>query len=1473
MNKKIIPALLVLPLLGCFEDQNQITEPSQPELPNPEPEIPEVTYQGNLRIKDTLLTGAIVCNGEPVGDDGVFSYTSSDETIMCEYGPNDLGTFPNNIAAQLRTGAQPQENTQTFTFDKFTGIALDNVYKLLEKASDCPTEKALKFCLQAAKAFDIQPYFGSENEAEVDAFIAGYKPSTEGEGDTVVADGKLPSAHQDPELQPEVTPGTKPELSANFVSASAERAYSYTPSSAENKPLTVSSLTDSAGNPVVGVEYFSESAKGMTGADGEFEYLWGENLIFGIDTFTLGEVKGNKVDYTLANLSENPLVQQNIESLLQRYDTDTGAAIEIGDKVRQVFAQYPNVINELINLNLANGAQIEGTSFVTPNEFEEQFSQGLTQVIDAELNTVAGSRDYEIKQISLAPKGGYVTDSLQQIYAGVDKVHVFHDNQGWGGSGYARAMRNFNLTNEAFPVLMPRNDNSYWLDYGQEAAWTRGGGKDKKAYIVDATTLDAASTVVMQRPPIISKETATFNLPTMAAGSIGKGKVVFLGNAMYTSIFSCPDNYWAGADLGIDASEQSCRYGTPHNQAKQDADSRNDHGSMAMMFTNLVDWLVPGATEKNIAIATNIDKGHAFKVNVVQGQVYDFFVNPSYQLGELQHVSSGGFDALNPETTPLLFMQSFEVKAEGYDSKSVVSDTTKPKLTAEDVTALIKYVNGGGNMIFFDALEQNNPEPIARLADAAGVSIGGANLARTFQSYCGEGYWCHNAENLNVPNQHTLAEHDIVVYERYGDTSKIVINEDGTITWPGDVDMPSLEIPKYMVGIEGGEKARYAFHIVKTPEQKQAAIEELQAAFPGVPLCKDAYEYEVNCIETRKGHGIPSRGNHHRPDFSRYAMSPEIVDSMVKAANLGANIDALLAHELYYRTKGKKGTRLPEAELTTTYDNLSVWLWNDEQYEFNPAVQDELGFERAVELLNCYTNDSHGGGSLCTEATRAELMDNAMLTADGELNPSYPLNWMEKPLTRMMLGRSYWDLDISVDTKNYPGRPDSSTTAASVSIHTDNKTVIGTAGSMQSTGLWAPQRQAVSISGGVKASINVALVDNITGRSQHELALKRPPRVQKTFQYDGSSLTFEVPYGGLIYITPKQTAADDVVTYDFSGVMKASLWKDGHWVNPVNTDVPLAEIDTGHFIYTTPVQNVANLSNEEIQQFVTEMNDFANHASDFYGRDQQTAQGGHRRFTYDALLGNRHRFVNDVQISIGAAHSGYPVQSTTYNKNASTIPTKPTDDWLLWHEVGHNLAAAPFVMAGSTEVTNNILALYMQEQRASKPYMSRIYGDLVMTPHWIKQHEGHAWSEGSAGMRLAMFGQLKLWAEEHFNINDWYASNEKPVIFGEDQGWNLFKLAHRKARGDRVGDQGKNYCSAQASGLAQGDLLMACTSYLTGYDLSEYFKAWNPSESKADLPSGESSYSGGLTSAGFDAVSAMNLPKPKKSPSAYLSVK
>ncbi|MGL4449475.1 MAG: M60 family peptidase N-terminal accessory domain-containing protein, partial [Shewanella sp.] len=359
----------------------------------------------------------------------------------------------------------------------------------------------------------------------------------------------------------------------------------------------------------------------------------------------------------------------------------------------------------------------------------------------------------------------------------------------------------------------------------------------------------------------------------------------------------------------------------------------------------------------------------------------------------------------------------------------------------------------------------------------------------------------------------------------------------GSLTW---AKLPKVSVATYEATNSAGALVSVPAHKQVSNATEQAnAIAEIQAAFPDAPVCVDSYEYEVGCIEVREGHQMVTDGTYQRTHFTRLPMDSAVLSAMVQAANVGENMEKMFAHELYYRTKGKEGHRLALTELQQTYDNLSVWLWNNEAYRYDASIADELGFETAVGYLNCYSNDQHGGAALCPSELRTTLEGKGFLAANGELNPSYPLNYQEKPLTRLMLGRSYWDQEIKVDTTAYPGRPQGSATTGAVSLKTYHKPVAGTVSNMQSTGFWAPQHGSVTLSGGAKATVSVALIDDLTGREQHETALKRPPRVQKNFTYDGQSLTFSVPYGGLIYITPvaQSTDVNAEATYQLSGVL------------------------------------------------------------------------------------------------------------------------------------------------------------------------------------------------------------------------------------------------------------------------------------------------------------------------------------------------
>lgn len=1484
MSKKLLLASLISMLLaGCNQESIEVgggtsTKPETipptdiipPEPIPPTDIIPPVTYTGTLTASGIPVTGEVECNGiELSASSGAFAIKQGVE-FSCLLDDVTLGAFKAPFPSKGKTLVG---DVVPHNFDVIDTYG-NNATSVLKSISDCKNSDSI--CLSRVSSDEIRNIYNEtslKDEEAVKIFVSG-KATDE--------IGKAPSSHVDAGIVPEVTPGTSNDLNSGFVSASAEDSYAYKPS-AEAKVLTKSQLTDNTGTPLVGINFFSANAVGITGENGEFEYLWGDKLTFGIDTFEFGSVAGNQVSYKITDVSDNAVVKTNIQSLITRYAENNNYGLLISDKVQETFSLYPNVINELINLSLPNGGKIEGTEFLLPNEFDSQFQNGLTAAIDAELQQPVSFYSLDIPHVFSLDNGTYVTDSLTKIFNGVTSFHVFNDNGSfYGATGYTRGMRALNLSNRAFPIMMPRADINKDIPFGELQAWTREG----RPYIANHSTIE------MPPIPLVSKDNATFGFPFVTAGEIGSGKVVFMGNSMYPSIISCPDNYWASDLLRIDSNTKKC---TSSFYLLNDA--RNDQGSMGIFFSNLFTWLNGGNSIKGINVATNISKATLLKAGTSHGTEYDFFVNPSFGFSSVEMLTKDGFPGrLSASETPLLILQAYPPKPQGDGmSHRFIADLDNPNLSQDDITALITYLNEGGSVLFMDAIDKvTNPEPIGRLADSAGVSLGGSNVTPTSQAFCGSSYYCQAPS----PNLHVKSQYEMVVLERFQDVDgkqPYTVNQDGSVEWIKDETKIKFEIPTYEI-IKRDDKGdplldkdgnsvmetKFARIFVKNNEERAEAISELQEAFKGTPLCTHSYEYEFNCIETRQGDGIETRGAYGRADFDRYQMNQDVVESMVKAANLGDNFNALMEHELYYRTKGKQGTRLSTVELNQTYDNLSIWMWNDNPYAYDSNVQDELGFKTAVNFLNCYTDNQHQtdvSEAACPVDLKATLIANGMIHGEGELvgqmNPSYPLNYMEKPLTRIMLGRSFWDHKITVDTTKYPGRTAASTITEIVNIETAGKAVSYSAGNNQSTGLWAPQLSDVTINGGVSATITVMMADDLTGKPQHETSLNRPPRMQTSYAYDGTLLTFKVPYGGLIYIKPTEILSGDstIASFNLIGVEKAAWWKKdpasnlGEWVNtPESSTAPIAEIDTGSFIYTTAINNVKTV---DLNEFSKNMNRFADAASDFYGRDEESADGKHRRFTYPELKEFRHRFVNDVQISIGAAHSGYPVMSSSFNVKATTPPTNAIDDWLVWHEVGHNLASAPFSVPGSTEVTNNLLALYMQELegRNANPEMDRIRTSIQKAPDWLNSNDSHAWSHGDAGLRLVMFGQLKIWAENHFEIDRWYVDSEtKPAIYNQDKGWNMIKLMHRKARGDQQGDEGINYCSSSDTGLSAGDLMMVCSSYVSGYDLSEFFQAWNVGETSVTNADGTKVYSGGISPEGLSKLAELNLRKPIKDP-------
>lgn len=1335
-----------------------------------------------------------------------------------------------------------------------------NALSLVTSMNSCPADTE-QVCLTFSSVIESKRF--DSLYKQIDLAPEEFKKLVNEEVENNAATDKAPSTHTSP-VVPVTTPGTKPDLNASFVSANAEQFYQYQPTEII---LSEGRLVDSMGNGVVGVNYYTSSGRGVTGENGKFNFSWGETISFGIDTFELGSVRGNKSTIALTELGDE-VRGANVDQLIHRYSqAGKNDEREVPDVVRKVFAEYPNVINEIINLSLSNGEALsEGDqTFERTNEFLEQFESGQAKEIDTAICDSLGGCNSQ-RWFSLTTRNvneGQIQGVINKLwgvdkaYKSVTKFHVFHDSTNfYGSTGNARGQAVVNISNAAFPILMARNDKNYWLAFGEKRAWD----KNELAYITEAPSL-----VV---PENVTRDTATFNLPFISLGQVGEGKLMVIGNPHYNSILRCPNGYsWEG---GVDKSGQCMR--------------NSDSNDMKHFMQNVLRYLsnnswTPDA-KTSMTVGTNLDTVYFKRHGQVTGNSAEFGFHPDFAGISVEHLSSYG--DLDPQKMPLLILNGFEyVTQVGGDPYAVPlrADTSKPKLSQQDVTDLIAYMNKGGSVLIMENVMSNLKEESAsgfvRLLDAAGLSMA---LNKSVVNNDPQGY----------PDRvRQLNEKGMWVYERYpvveGALPYTINSETGEVTWKYQIDnkpdkKPKLEVASWLEDVDGEQVTRYAFIDVaehKTEDSLKAAKDKIFKAFPGLEECKDPdYHYEVNCLEYRPGTGVPVTGTMYVPQYTQLNLSADTAKAMVQAADLGTNIQRLYQHELYFRTNGRKGERLNSVDLERLYQNMTVWLWNDIKYRYESGKEDELGFKTFTEFLNCYANNAYTEGTLCSTDLKQSLVDNNMIYGEksvnkaGMMNPSYPLNYMEKPLTRLMLGRSWWDLNIKVDVEKYPGAVSAEGQEVTESISLYSSPTKWFAGNMQSTGLWAPAQQEVSIksNANVPVTVTVALADDLTGREKHEVALNRPPKVTKTYDLKAKGkVTFKVPYGGLIYIKGN-SSTDESADFTFTGVVKAPFYKDGEWKNDLNSPAPLGELESASFVYTTPKKNL-NASNFTggVKQFAKELDTFASSMNDFYGRDGEN--GDHRMFTFENLPGHKHRFTNDVQISIGDAHSGYPVMNSSFSTNSTTLPTTPLNDWLIWHEVGHNAAETPLTVPGATEVANNVLALYMQDRYLGK--MNRVAEDITVAPEYLDESNGQAWARGGAGDRLLMYAQLKEWAEKNFDIKKWYPDSKLPEFYSEREGmkgWNLFQLMHRKARGDDVGDKtfgGKNYC-AESNGNA-ADTLMLCASWVAQTDLSEFFKKWNPGANAYQLPgASDMSFEGGVSQSAYNKLAALGLPKPQQ---------
>ena len=1060
-------------------------------------------------------------------------------------------------------------------------------------------------------------------------------------------------------------------------------------------------------------------------------------------------------------------------------------------------------------------------------------------------NAYADISDSEVDLSSLKADNvaADVDTQLEKIYKDVREFHIFKPMYTrWSGTDTFTTL----VTGQnGFPVFSARSDKDpkytdYPIDYTNRTI---------RRYQPVRPPASALDYYTSHSIALGDAKTATYNAPLVAAGTIGKGRVLVMGSHLYGSILVNPRNYST-------------------NYSNGNKTNSPDSIDMENFFHNVMAWLTEQNSDSSkryskagasTSILSNKERTMFWHIggNTYQNDSEAFLIHDNFNLsdGENPKYTPTWQEAkdqslLDPSVYPLLILEDFQMRS----SWTHYKNETVRKTLLSDVDLIVDYIRAGGGVLIMES--PSYAETAGVIQTAANEIMKKAGVTTFFANH-------RQSTKLLPAKTHVGGVHEydmcLVDYIGHTDLQRRLGMDDYS-------NVPTTLIALKQL-LTDNNKLNYLEEVLEGRERKifiegNSENPDLTQENCGTVEVEDANANKVQVQTTLvKGDGIVQDGG----NFDKYAKYPVDLNFVQAQGDVGGSMNTLLAHEL-------KTDLLTEVDLNREYTNMSALLLND-------AVFTGEKFQSLNDLLGLYKTQN----------------ESITVNDQGEFYPGFSfskkdiLDYRRKPVTRIMVERAFYDKALKYDPSEFPGQTSSTgaSDSAAVYLHRNTQHQKWYAGNMQSTGLYAPAHQDISITlpDGVdetKMQVQIGVGDNVGGIFRHEINLKRPPKYVKKYKFiasDGSStktITIQHPYGGLIFLKSYNSSVevDAKVTINFSGVQKAVRFVLGkttaeEWESLKNNAIaPKAELESHHYIVTVARANMASLSFDQVTQLAEDFDTMAQNAYDFYGYDQTCPESFTEHTPPSCDNGkkpaHKNREVFDPHISVGAGHSGYPIMVMSWNPTKTTFPQNATSSFLLWHEMGHNMVESWLGIAGATEVANNVMAMH-QQQRFSKSL--RASGSINAVDTILSK--GQPWADGGNAGRLLMFYQLAKWIDSHY-LDEFKSKNSKyyengdikdEYPFLDGNGFDLFKILHREAR-DKSDSTDKYAVCRKQSGKTKTDMLAICTAAILELNTVPFFEAWKAGTIGIGSVDGKAIYdtSGGITE-GLN-VNQETLPNP-----------
>ena len=984
-----------------------------------------------------------------------------------------------------------------------------------------------------------------------------------------------------------------------------------------------------------------------------------------------------------------------------------------------------------------------------------------------------------------------VNGQLEKIYNGVRIFHIFKEMKG---------------------IWSTKDSNSKTLVTGQNGFPIFSGRSDKDPQFTDYP-IDYTSNTLKRyrpvRPPESVKSyytsnniklgdanTSTYNAPIVAGGTIGKGRVVVMGNHIYSSILVEPRNF--------------SRKGT------------EDSADMENFFHNIMGWL----TEQNDVLANRYSKSGSTNIKILSNKIKAPFWGSNYRDFKI-HANFKVADGENPKLVetwtkakedgfidhskyPLIILEDFYMDTSWKGEQRVL----ERKTALNEVDMIVDYIRAGGGVLMMENSEYNEKYNITETA--SNNILRQAGVTSFFQNSL---EWVKLLPTHNKVGGIYTYNMCVLDYIGHTDLQRRLGMDDYS------------NVPTTLQGLKdlltSNGKINYLEEVLGRRERKIFKKGDASSAL----TLADCGKVEIELGDGSKteipttlvtGDGIPEQAD----IFDKYAEYPVDLNFAEAQGDVGGSMNTLLAHE----KDAKKKMLL--VDVNREYTNMSALILNDAVFT-----------GKKFESLNALFNEYKTGGKY--------------VNANGEFYPGFSfsandqLDFRVKPVTRMILERALYDRTLKYDPSEFPGQKSSINLDAQTSdIYLKRNTMFQKwyAGNMQSTGFYAPAHTDVTITlpaevDETKMQLQIGVGDNVGGMFRHEINLKRPPKYVKKYKFFANgvstkTITVQHPYGGLIFLKSfhSSKAEDATASITFNKVQKVVRFvlgktTEAEWDElKASATAPKAELESNHFIVTVAQKNMSSLSFADVTRIANEYDTMAKNAYDFYGYDQNCGD----TFTINTppscdnnkKLAHKIREVFDPHISVGDGHSGYPIMVMSWNPASTSFPQNAKNSFLLWHEAGHNMVEGWLSIPGAGEVANNVMAGY-QQRKFGITEKSISSANIILA-------KAEPWADGGNAGRLIMFNQLTKWIDtnylpqfkakntKYYN-SDGSVKSEYPFLSGD--GFDLYKILHREAR-DTSKESNKYDACMRQSGKTKTDMLAICTSAILELNTKPWLQAW-----------------------------------------------